>query len=197
MKFIDKITIKLDKAANDLDKLVIRFITILKKHTDYVIVSGYVAILLGRSRTTEDVDVFIREMEKDNFLAFYHDLQNNGFWCLNGEDADELYTYLKGGLAVRFALESQTTPNFEVKFARKILDREAFNDVHTVITTIGLVKISSLERQIAFKKYFLKSDKDIEDASHIEKIFKGEIDNKRIYEYKRMIEHEMAKARQK
>ncbi len=197
MKFIDKRTIQLDKAANDLDKLVIRFIKILKKHTDYVIVSGYVAILLGRSRTTEDVDIFVKEMEKEKFREFYDDLQSNGFWCLNGEDADELYNYLKEGIALRFALENQTIPNFEVKFARKMLDRESFNDALTIITTLGQVKISSLERQIAFKKYFLKSDKDLEDASHIEKIFKDGIDNKRIYEYKRMIENEMAKTRQR
>ena len=197
MKFIGKRTIKLNKEVNDLDKLVIKFIRILEKHTDYVIVSGYVAILLGRSRTTEDVDVFVREMEKEKFLALYDDLQSSGFWCLNGEDADELYNYLNGRLAVRFALESQTTPNFEVKFARKMLDRESFNDTLTVITAIGQVKISSLERQIAFKRYFLKSDKDLEDASYIEKIFKGQIDNKRFYGYKRMIENEMAKARQR
>ena len=61
IKFI-KNTIKLDKIINELDKFVFKFIKILKKHTDYVIVSGYVAILLGRSRTTEDIDVFIKEI---------------------------------------------------------------------------------------------------------------------------------------
>jgi len=197
MKFIDKKTIQIDKDINELDRLVIKFIRILEKHTIYVIVSGYVAILLGRSRTTEDVDIFIQELSKENFRKLYTDLQNSGFWCLNGENVAELYEYLIEGLAVRFALENQTIPNFEVKFARKLLDKESFNDTLTAITKIGKIRISSLERQIAFKRYFLKSDKDIEDASHIEKLFKKNIDNRRVYEYKKMIENEAAKTRKR
>jgi len=48
MKFIGKNTIRLAKEINALDKFVIRFVKILEKHADYVIVSGYVAILLER-----------------------------------------------------------------------------------------------------------------------------------------------------
>ena len=57
MEFADKNTIKLSKELSELDKIVIRFIDILKKYTDYVIVSGYVAILLGRDGGTEDIDI--------------------------------------------------------------------------------------------------------------------------------------------
>ena len=193
MKFIDKKTIKLDKVLNELDKFVLNFIKILEKHTPYVIVSGYVAILLGRSRATEDVDIFIKELDKQKVDSLYNDLKRNGYWCLNSEDIDELFNYLKDGLAVRFALENQTIPNFEVKFAKKLRDKEAFNDALTIITNLGKIKISSVERQIAFKRYFLKSDKDLEDARHIEKVFKDYIADRRINEYKKLIENEMAK----
>ncbi len=71
MEFVDKKTIKLDKEINELDKFVFKFIKILNKYTDYVIISGYVSILLGRSRSTEDVDVFIKPIEKIMFPAFY------------------------------------------------------------------------------------------------------------------------------
>ncbi|MBU2634051.1 MAG: hypothetical protein KJ674_02295 [Nanoarchaeota archaeon] len=64
MKFINSKTIQLDKDLNELDKFVLKFIKILEKHTSYVIVSGYVSILLGRTRATEDVDVFIKELNK-------------------------------------------------------------------------------------------------------------------------------------
>ena len=195
MKFIDKKTIKLDKIINELDKLVLKFIKILERYTDYVIVSGYVAILLGRSRTTEDIDVFIIKMDKDKLKEFYKELIKNGFWCLNSENFGEIYSYLNEGLAVRFALKNQMAPNFEVKFARKLRDREAFNDAIAAETKIGKIKISSLERQIAFKRYFLKSDKDLEDAKHIEKVFKKNIDNSLIQKYKKLIENEMAKTR--
>ncbi|MEK6983158.1 MAG: nucleotidyltransferase [Nanoarchaeota archaeon] len=187
MKFINRNTIKLDKEANDLDEFVFDFINILKKHTDYVIVSGYVAILLGRSRTTEDIDIFIHEFSKDAFNKFYNELLKNDYWCLNSEDVNEIFDYLSEGLPVRFALINTTIPNFEIKVAKKILDKESFKDRLTVITKLGKIYISSLERQIAFKRYYLKSDKDIEDAKHIEELFKDDIDIRKIDKYKQLL----------
>jgi len=187
MEFINKNKIKLDKEINELDKFVFRFVDILKKHTDYVIISGYVAILLGRSRSTEDVDIFIKEIGFESFNRFYNELKINGFWCLNAEDTHEIFDYLSQGLAARFALENQTVPNFEVKFARKPLDKESFEDRITAVTELGDFYISSLERQIAFKRYYLKSDKDIEDAEHIESVFKDNLDREKINKYRRLL----------
>ena len=193
MKFINKKTIKLDKVLNELDKFVIRFIKILEKHTPYVIVSGFVAILLGRNRGTDDIDIFVNELNKEKFNALYKDLKNNGYWCLNSDNISEMHSYLNEGLALRFAIKNQTTPNFEVKFARKRLDKEALLDKISVIIQNHKINISSLERQIAFKKYYLKSDKDLEDAKHIETLFKENLDLSRINEYKRLLHNEMAK----
>lgn len=190
MKFIDKKTIKLDKVINELDKFVFRFIRILEKHTDYVIVSGYVALLFGRSRSTEDVDIFIKELNKAKFDALYKDLKKHGYWCLNAEDADEVYEYLTHESAVRFAIKNETIPNFEVKFAKKRLSKEALNDTLTVITKLGKINISSIERQIAFKRYYLKTDKDKEDAMHIEELFKEHINTEKIDYYKKLVENE-------
>ena len=50
MEFVDSKTIRMDKVVNELDRFVFDFIKILEKQADYVIVSGYVAILYGRSR---------------------------------------------------------------------------------------------------------------------------------------------------
>ena len=197
MKFINNKTLKLEKELNELDKFVFDFINILENYTDYVIISGYVAILLGRSRSTEDVDIFIRESGKDKIFPLYEELKKKGYWCLNAEAPDEIFNYLNEGLAVRFALENQTIPNFEVKFAKKMLDKECFSDAITVITDLRKIRISSLERQVAFKRYFLKSDKDLEDANHIEKVFKDAIDVNRINEYKKLLENEMAKTRKR
>ena len=188
MKFTSKHTIELDKDINELDKFVLRFIRLLERYTDYVIISGYVSILLGRSRSTEDVDVFIKPIDKIVFLKLYNSLKDCGFWCLNAESLDEVYSYLEDGIAVRFAKENQTIPNFEVKFAKKRLDLEAFDDRITVKTKMGEIKISSLERQVAFKRYYLKSDKDIEDAMHIENLFKDRIDKNLVLRYKKLVE---------
>jgi len=190
MKFIDKKTIKLGKVINELDKFVLEFVKILEKHTDYVIVSGYVAILFGRARSTEDIDVFIEVLSKNKFDALYEDLKKHGYWCLNTENGNEIYNYLNDRLAVRFAKNGETIPNFEVKFAKKILDLQALKDKIVVVTQLGKINISSLERQIAFKRYYLKSDKDLEDAEHIQKLFKEHISMYRVKEYKKMIENE-------
>lgn len=192
MKFIDKKTIKLNKVMNELDDFIFEFIKILEKHADYVIVSGYVSILFGRARATEDIDVLIKELNKEELISLYRDLKEQGYWCLNSEDVNEIYDYLNQGLAVRFALRDETIPNVEVKFAKKRLAMEALNDALTVITEIGKIKISSLERHIAFKRYYLKSDKDLEDARHIEELFKERIDKKKIDKYKKIIQNEKA-----
>ena len=65
----DKKEIILDKELNELDKYVLEFIKILEKHVDYVIISGYVSILLGRSRSTEDIDLFIAATAISNNLT--------------------------------------------------------------------------------------------------------------------------------
>lgn len=57
-------------------------------------------------------------------------------------------------------------------------------------TVAGTLNISSLERQIAFKRYFLKSDKDLEDARHIENVFREHLKKEKIKKYKALIEQE-------
>lgn len=194
MKFLNKNTIKLDKELNELDRFVLNFVKLLRKHTDYVIISGYVSLLFGRARGTEDIDMFIENIPKENFINLYQELKRK-YWCLNTDDVNEMYDYLKEGLPIRVAIENQSIPNFEIKFAKTLLDKEAFKDSIIVETKLGKLKISSLERQIAFKKYLLKSDKDLEDARHIEKIFKENIDYNKVEEYKRLIENAKTKNR--
>ena len=192
VKFVDSKTVRLDKSVNDLDAFVLRFIRILKKHVDYVIVSGYVSILFGRSRSTEDIDVFIKTLTKSQFEILYNELTNAGYWCLNAENIDEVYSYLDDGLSVRFANNGETVPNFEVKFAKKKSALMAFADSLTVAMAEGRLIISSLERHIAYKRYYLKSEKDLEDSGYIEDLFKEHIDHNKIRLLKKMIENELA-----
>src|SRR3989344_3958895 len=168
--------LKLDKELNELDKFVIKFKKIIEKYTDYVIISGYVSILLGRARATEDIDIFIKELNRKTLNELYKELKKTNFWCLNTEDEEEIYNYLKDGLGVKFAL--------------KPLQKESFNDRILIVMGKEELKISSLERQIAFKKYYLKSDKDIEDAKHIERLFNEKIDYNKVKLYKKLIENE-------
>jgi predicted nucleotidyltransferase len=179
--------IKSDRILNKLDNLVLDFTEILEKHVDYIIISGYVSILLGRTRVTEDVDVFIKKISFDTFLELYDELVNNGFWCINAEKAEEVFSYLKDGLAVRFAKGNQAVPNFEVKFPKRKVDEEAFEDSIVVTLKKGKLNISCLERHVAFKRYFLGTDKDVEDSEHIERAFKGQIDYEKVNKLKEII----------
>jgi predicted nucleotidyltransferase len=183
----EKREIILDKELNKIDKFTFDFISIIEKYVDYVIISGYVSILLGRSRATEDVDIFIKNIPKAKFIEMYKDLIENNFWCINSDNPNTLFDYLDEGLAIRFAKGRISLPNIEVKFPKDELDEEVFNDFISVKLPVGVMKISSLERHIAFKKYFLGDEKDNEDALHVEELFKEDIDYEKIKKLKRLI----------
>lgn len=186
---IIKKEIILKRKLNKLDKFVLDFIRVLEKYIDYVIISGYVSILLGRTRATEDVDLFIKPTSMEKFFEFYEEAKRQGFECINAEKIDEIFSYLKEGLAVRFSRKNQPVPNFEIKFPKKEIDEQTFSDFITVILPEGKLKISSLERQIAFKQEYLKSDRDLEDASHIEELFKDKLDYNKINKFKEIIKN--------
>ena len=90
-------------------------------------------------------------------------------------------------MAARFSRKEKPVPNFEVKFPKDSLDKETFNDFVTISLLKQKLKISSLERHIAFKRYYLASDKDEDDALHIEELFKDKIDYNKINKLKELI----------
>jgi hypothetical protein len=188
MEFIDKKTIKLDKIPTLLDEFVVDFTRILQKHAKYVIVSGYVSILFGRSRATEDIDIIVEKMSKNKFYDFYLDLKKNDYWRVNIESEDEILRMLKDGLAVRFAKKQNIIPNVEFKFVKNPLEKNAIKTSLDVVMPIGKIKISNIELQIAYKEKILKSDKDLEDARHLEMVFKDKINNRLLEKYRKMLE---------
>lgn len=60
----------LEKRTTLLDRFVLEFLRVLDPRTPYVIVSGYVVILFGRSRGTEDVDILIPRLENDTLMDY-------------------------------------------------------------------------------------------------------------------------------
>lgn len=188
MEFINKKTIKLDKIPTLLDKFVVDFTRILQKHAKYVIVSGYVSILFGRSRATEDIDILVEKMSKNKFYDFHSDLQKNSYWCVNIENKDKILRMLLDGLAVRFAKKQNIIPNIEFKFVKNNLEKNAIKTSLDVIILTGRIKISNLELQIAYKEKVLKSDKDLEDAKHLEMVFKDKINKELLEKYRGMLE---------
>ncbi|MFH1511140.1 MAG: hypothetical protein ABIF10_05595 [Candidatus Woesearchaeota archaeon] len=182
----DKIII--GRELSDLDKFAIEFVHILKKHTKYVIVSGYVSILLGRSRASEDIDLIVPKMSKQNFFDLYRDLKTGYFYCLNADDSTDLYEYLTTKTAIRFAKTDTVVPNIEFKFAKNRFDEIALENTITVNLSDKELTISHLELQIAFKESVLKSPKDIEDARHMRNVADKQLDHNLIKKYQRMLD---------
>lgn len=164
-----------NKVFTALDKFVADFTKVLEEYIDYVIVSGYVVILFGRARGTEDIDTIIRYMDKDTFTSFYQRLSREGYYFLNPEDVNGLYEMLEEGLRVRIAKEDTIIPNIELKFVKDDFDRYSIDNRLEVVMGEKHLFISPIELQIPYKLY-LGSDKDIEDAVYLWDIFKGEID---------------------
>ena len=154
-------TIVLGRELSDLDKFVVEFCDVVDRCMKYTLISGYVAILFGRSRGTEDVDMFIEEISFMQFCIFYHELIEKGFWALNADSPMELYSMLEDKLAIRFAVEGKSIPNMEVKFAKDSLDNLSIAQRQKVmLIKNNFLWVSMIPMQIAYKRYILKSPKD-------------------------------------
>lgn len=170
-----------EKHLTLLDRFVLDFIRVLEPETPYVIVSGYVAILFGRSRGTEDVDILIPRLEKNTFTKLHNALLREGYEFLNAEDVDGLYDMLSKKMGIRVAKKDQFIPNIELKFLKDEVDRSVFQNRLEVILPDAHVFISPIEIQIAYKLY-LGSPKDIEDALFLFEIFREHLDQARLKE---------------
>ncbi|MFH1587584.1 MAG: hypothetical protein ABID38_07040 [Candidatus Diapherotrites archaeon] len=166
-----------ERELSNLDKLVIKFTKILDRlGIDYVIISGYIAILFGRSRHTEDIDLFIEEMPFSKFVEFWQKLEKEGFECINTSNPKEAYNdYLVEMLAIRFAERGMIQPNFELKFPKSKINRYSLKNKVEVLFNNERLNTSEMELQIAFKLY-LGSEKDFEDARHLYNLLKGSLD---------------------
>jgi succinate dehydrogenase flavin-adding protein (antitoxin of CptAB toxin-antitoxin module) len=165
-----------DKYLTLLDQFVLDFIRVLEPTTPYVIVSGYVAILFGRSRGTEDIDILISRLAKDTFGELHTALSEGGYEFLNAEDADGLYDMLLNRMGIRIAKKGQFIPNIELKFLKDDIDRTVLRDRVEVNLPGVRVYISPIDIQIAYKMY-LGSQKDIEDALYLWEIFKDDLNH--------------------
>jgi hypothetical protein len=175
IRYTDHRIIVSEKELTALDRFVLDVITILEPKTRYVIVSGYVAILFGRSRGTEDVDILIPHLDEDAFRALHRAFIQGGYEFLNAEDASGLYDMLTHRMGIRFAKKEQFIPNIELKFLKDDVDRTVLQERIEVCLPEKSVFISPIEIQIAYKLY-LGSEKDIEDALYLWEIFKDDLD---------------------
>lgn len=179
--------IEFDKVENELDKLTFKFCSILNKHKiEYVIVSGYVAILFGRNRMSEDIDIIIKKITEEQFHQVWNDLIEE-LLCINAEDCTEGYReYLSNSTSLRFSQKERPLPNVEIKFADDDLDEWTLKHKIKVIVNDNVIFISPIELQIAFKLH-LGSEKDKEDAYYLFELFKKRINKEQLLEWGRKL----------
>ncbi|HLC86315.1 MAG TPA: hypothetical protein VJG30_03455 [Candidatus Nanoarchaeia archaeon] len=172
---------------NILDEFAIKFCNIVEKYADYIIVSGFVAISSGRVRGTEDIDMIIKPLTKENFRLLHNNLMKNNFVCMQSDSYEEIYSYLSSNLSVRYTYENLPLPEMEIKFAQDELDNYQLK-TRMKLTLTGLdIYFSSINMNIAFKEEYLKSDKDMEDAKHLRKVYSNIVNEDEINKIKKKI----------
>ncbi len=179
--------IRIDKVINDLDQFVIDFIEILEKHVPYVIVSGYVSILLGRTRSSEEVDLLVPKMDFKDFEILFSDLENRDYECANTSNSKEAYEMLREH-AIRFFKQGKPIPNMEFKSISNEVQKYAIDEKIKIIFGNSVLFTSPLELQIAYKLSLMakgdieeiSSDKDFEDAKHLYELFKEDLDKDKL-----------------
>ncbi len=170
------------RRLSELDLFVCRVLDILTLYTPYVIVSGYVAILFGRTRSTEDVDILIPVCDVSSFLLLHDRFIEHGYEFLSAEDGCGLHSMLTSGSGIRLCEKDKFIPNIEIKFIRNESDAYSFKNRISFITNDRTFWIGPLEMQIAYK-FWLGSGKDIEDAIFIREISRDFIDEDLLREF--------------
>lgn len=166
------------------DELAFRFAKILDEAgIRYVVVAGYVAILFGRARRSEDIDFMVEWINEDGFVELCKIASRQGFSLIQGDirsedSARRVYrSRLAEGFSVRFMYEDIIVPNIEFRMVGSSVDRYALEHSLTVeVSNRFIIKVSPLEQQIAYKLY-LGSEKDVGDAVFLYTLFRDVIDH--------------------
>ena len=181
--------VRVVKEVHEIDAFVLKTMSILSKYTDYVIVSGYVAIFFGRSRGSEDVDMFIKEMSKERFVAMYQEFVRNGFE-FSIDAPEELYEeYLTKGLPVGVWEKDLPLLRLDMKLPKTRSQHMLFTDRIKVFFSTTFLWIASIESTIAYKEEIARSEKDLLDAKHLRVVFAG-LDDQKIDKYKQLFMRE-------
>lgn len=163
-------TLVVEREPNILDDLAIQFSATLDDiGIDHVYVSGYVAILAGRSRATEDIDVLLERATTNKIDRLVDELEDRGMWGPAMPLAD-METMLEDNIWI--ARDDEIVPHLEAKFVDDEYDRASLeNNITARITSVDAeLPIGPLELQIAYK-LSLGSQTDFEDAVHLFSLF--------------------------
>lgn len=171
------------KALLPEDDIAFRFAGVLDEiGVRYAVVAGYVAILFGRARRSDDVDFIVEWIDESRFVELCRKALERGFTLMQGDIGSEdsvrgVYRrYLAEGFSIRFMYRDVVVPNIEFKMVRGSVERYALE--HSLVVEVDnafMIRIPPLEQQIAYKLY-LRSEKDVGDAVFLYTLFKDALD---------------------
>lgn len=182
----DRLTLHRERST--LDEDVVEFAAVLDDHgVEYVVVSGYVAILTGRARSTEDVDVVLEPLDREAAERLANGFRAAGYWGM-AMPLDEMPDLLADGERFRVAERDELFPNFECWYASNPVEREALAEAITADLDGHEIRISPIELQIAYKLRLAQAadstaGKDFEDALHLAVTFEGQLDDDALESY--------------
>ena len=177
----------MDKEINYLGNFCKDFCDILDRYAKYIVISGFFVISSGRSRSTEDIDLIIEQINIEQFKKLHKDLTENKFECLQSSNPVEIHNYLMNNIAVRYVRDNIYIPNIELKFPKDFLDKYQLKTRKKIDFTDIDVFFGSIEACIAFKEELLRSPKDLKDARHLRIVYSEEIKEDEIDNVKTLI----------
>lgn len=158
------------REPNELDRLASDFSSVLRDvGVRHVFVAGYVVILSGRARATQDIDVLVERLDGGAVRRVVSELENAGFWgpAMPLGEAEDI---LSDGGRLWISRENEMVPHLDVTYPTDEFDRASLERPITAEIASVELPIGPLELQIAYKLY-LGSEQDFEDAAHLYTLF--------------------------
>lgn len=181
MEFEDD-AVSIEKEPSDLDELVLDVTDVLDDlDIEYAVVSGYVAVLLGRSRSTEDIDVITEPFSEEIADELADRLHDVGYWG-SAMPLDSMHQMLSERSIIRIAEDGHRVPNVELKFADDRYDRASLENTMTIRLNDREIRTGELELQIAYKLY-LGTQKDLEDAVYVYELAEQMLNSQKLEGY--------------
>lgn len=171
---IDGDRLVVDREPNVLDELALAFSSHLDAvGIDHAFVAGYVAILAGRARATEDIDVLLEPTDTETAGQLATRLRESGFWG-PAMPLDALADALTAGDRIWIARDGEMAPRIDATPVRDTYDRASIREA--IVAEVGgeTLPIGPLELQIAYKCH-LAADRDLDDAAHLLEQFGGSL----------------------
>ncbi|MEM4335961.1 MAG: hypothetical protein QXL47_02095 [Candidatus Anstonellales archaeon] len=168
-----KVDVEVKAKPSGIDRFVYEFVRILERYTNYALVSGYVAILLGMERPTQDIDVIVDGFKsKKEFHRFLHEIEKIGYSiAIKKEWVYEIFE--KRGEKIDIFTKKQWY--FDFKKAKNIWDVNSVKYSIKIKKGNYVFRTAPPEIQVPYK-LLLGTDKDIKDAKYIYERLKDIID---------------------